>query len=99
MNNVESQAWWPFAERYIENELRKAKNFQDAKRVMDMEGHLKAVAPFIEELLKLRTPEDESGISADTESEFYKQWYKPSKMSVKTTGDHPEKFNHGDFYL
>ena len=85
--------------RYIENKLKKVNNFQDAKRVMAMEGHLKAVAPFIEELLKLRTPEDENGVSADTESEFYKQWYRRSKMDTKSTGDATEKFNHGDFYL
>lgn len=85
--------------RYIENKLKKVKNFNDAKQVMAMEGHLKAVAPFIEELLKLRTPEDESGISADTESELYKQWYRQSKMDTKSTGDATEKFNHGDFYL
>lgn len=96
---VESDGWWPFAERYIESELKKAKNFQDAKRIMAMEGHLKAVAPFIEELLKLRTPESESEISADAESEFYKQFYRAPKMSVKGTGDTTEKFSHADFYL
>lgn len=99
MNTIENQCWWPFAERYIESELKKAKNFNEAKRIMAMEGHIKAIAPFIDELFKLRTPEYESQISADTESEFYKKFYRCPKMSIKSTGDTTGEFSHEDFYL
>ncbi len=99
MDALESHGWWPFAERYLESELKKAKNFKEAKRIMAMEGHIKAIAPFIDELLKLRTPEYESEILADTESKFYKEFYRSPKMSIKSTGDTTGEFSHVDFYL
>lgn len=95
---LDSYEWGPFAERFLEARLKKAKNFKEAQKVMAMESHILACAEFIEELMKLRAPESDD-ISADTESEFYKRFYRSPEMSIKTTGDTSEPINHADFYL
>lgn len=95
---LDSYGWGPFAERFLEAKLKKAKNFKEAQKIMAMESHILACAEFIEELMKLRAPEPDD-ISADIESEFYKRFYKSPDMSLKTTGDTSEPLNHADFYL